>query len=89
MIAISIPNRTIYDCNLFQKWPNMIAMAKFGLESRGFLDESRENKFSFIAIIFGPFWKRLESYMVQFIIEIAFILSPYCDQDYNHIWSPS
>ena len=28
MIAICFPNRTIYDCNLFQKGPNMTAIVE-------------------------------------------------------------
>ena len=36
MIAISVLNRTIYDCNIFQNGPNMIAMSKFVLESRDY-----------------------------------------------------
>ena len=36
MIAITVLNRTIYDCDVFQKGPNMIAMLKFVLESRGY-----------------------------------------------------
>ena len=43
MIAISSPIRTIYDCNV-KIGPEIIV-----------LDESRENKFSIIATIFGPF----------------------------------
>ena len=55
MIAISVLNRTKYDCNLFQKGPNMIAMSKFALESRDYDFSSLQNKFSVIATIFGPF----------------------------------
>ena len=36
MFAMTILNRTIYDWNLFQKGPNMIAMSKFVQESRDY-----------------------------------------------------
>ena len=36
MNEISVPNRTIYDCNLFEKGPNMITPSKIILESRDY-----------------------------------------------------
>ena len=47
---------------------------------------SHGNKFSMFAVIFGPLWKRLHSYIVRFIIKIAFILGPHCDHHCSHIW---
>ena len=44
---------------------------------------------SILAIIFGPIWKRLQSYIVPYIAKIAFIFGLFCDQDCNHIWSLS
>ena len=40
-----------------------------------------------IAIIFGPFWKGLQSYMVRFGTDIAVIFGPLCNADCNHIQS--
>ena len=53
-----------------------------------FLDESRENKFSMFASIFGPHLKRLQVYMVRFGFEIAGIFSPLWNLDCIHIRSP-
>ena len=86
MIAISIPKRTIYDCNPFQKGSNMTAMPKFVPESRVY-DESRENNISMIAMIFAPFWKGLQSYQVPFVTKIAIIFGPHGNFVCNHKWS--
>ena len=85
MNAISVLKGTRYDCNLIQKAPNMIAMSKivvtiiFGRISR--------KEISIIAAIFGPFSKRLQSYLVRIEVEIAFILGPHRDHHCNHISS--
>ena len=42
-----------------------------------FLNESRQNKFAIIAIIFSPNLERLQSYMVSFRFVIAIIFGPY------------
>ena len=36
MIAISVPNRTLYDCNPFQTGLNMIAMSEIIVKSRDY-----------------------------------------------------
>ena len=36
IITISVLKRIIYDCNAFQKGPNIIAMSKFVLESHDY-----------------------------------------------------
>ena len=69
---------TMYDCNVGIR-PEVTWL--------WFLDESHENKFSIIAIIFGPFWKILQSYMVRYGVEIAFILGPHYRHHRNYTWS--
>ena len=76
----SLSKRTKYDCNLG---------THPGVTWLWFLDESLENKFSMIAIIFGALWKRLHSYIVLFIIKIAFLLGPHCNHHCSHTWLPS
>ena len=82
--------RTKYDCNVKNRLKIMWLW---------FLDWSCENKFSIIAIIFNPNWKRLQSYRVSFELVIAIIFNPHliinaiifgssCNEDCNHIWSP-
>ena len=62
--------RTKYDCNLENcPWVTWLL----------FLDGSCEKK-SKIAIVFGPFWKRLQLYKVRFRTEITIIFSPF----HNH-----
>ena len=57
MIAISIPNRTIYDCNPFQKGPNMIAMIE------NLFPHDSSNNHSHVTLTRFP---RLQSYLVLF-----------------------
>ena len=45
--------------------------------------------FLMIASIFGPFWKRLQAYIVLFRFEIARMFGPLCKKDCKHIWSQS
>ena len=102
MIAIKNTVRTKYGCNHKSKaehiWFQSVSIRTKhdskveswpGVTWLWFLNESHENKFSIIAIIFGPYLKELQSYMVRFELVIAIIFSPYCDEDCNHIWSPS
>ena len=49
----------------------------------------RFNKETIIAIIFGPFWKRLQSYIVRFGTEFAIVFGPLCDEACIHIRSLS
>ena len=63
----SFPIGTKYDCNI-EIHPKVTWL--------WFLDESRENKFSIIAIILSPNWERLQSYMIRFGIDIALIFGP-------------
>ena len=57
----------------------MIAMSKFVLKSRDYDFETNPVKVNF---------RLLQSYMVWFRVEIAFILGPHGDNHCNHIWSP-
>ena len=83
MIAISLPDRTINDCNLVSKRPNMIAIIE-NLISRDssinshvtLQDEFRHCNHIWpllkqIAIIYGPY------NMVRFGFPIAIIFSPF------------
>ena len=63
MIAISIPNRTIYDCILYLLGANMIAMS-----------ESRD--YDFWTNLLKKI-RLLQSYLVLFIMKIAIIFSPH------------
>ena len=100
MIAMSIPNRTIYDCNLSQLGPNMIAMID-NLLSR---DSSKNHshvtlgRISILQSYLVPIGKdcnhiwsdsvlTLQSYLVPLVMKIAFILGPHFDHHCNHIWS--
>ena len=102
MIAMSIPNRTIYDCNLSQLGPNMIAMID-NLLSR---DSSKNHshvtlgRISILQSYLVPIGKdcyhiwsdsklRLQSYLVPILANIAIIFSPYYNCHYNHIWAPA
>ena len=81
-IAISVSNRTIYDCNLVQKRPYMIAMIEI-LFSRDSSSDSRQcnhiwSLLKQISILYGQLW-----------IPLAIIFSRFFDQDCNHIWSTS
>ena len=100
MNAISIPNRAIYDCNINQLGPNMIAMTKIVLESReyDFWTNLLKIKFRFLQsylVLFGKdcnhIWSdwdlTLQSYIVHFGTEIVIIFSHLRDQDCKHIWS--
>ena len=78
MNAISIPNWTIYDCNIFQKEPNMIAMIQ-NLFSR---DSSRNH----VHVTLAKF-PILQSYLVHFVIKIVIIFFPYHKNYCNHKWS--
>ena len=92
MNAISVPNRTIYDCNLFQKGRNMIVMSKSILESRGYdfwTNLAEIVRFGTeIAFIFDPLCYEdcnhiyfssllsLQSYLTLFMKIIAIIFGP-------------
>ena len=102
MIATLVRKGTKYDCNLNSEsdhiWlESLLIRTKYDCNVENcprvtllwFLNESRENKFSIIAIIFGPFSKRLQSYMVRFELVITNIFGPFCGQGCNHIWSKS
>ena len=101
MNAISIPNRTIYDCNLFQNGPNMIAM----IEILFFSDSSRNHshvtlgQFSTLQSYLVPIGKdcnhmwsdpevTLQSYLFPFVTQIAIIFGLVCNKDCDHIESP-
>ena len=67
ILAILVKKGTQYACNIETgPWVTWL----------WFLDESRENKFSMIASLFGPLWKRLQAYMFRFGCDIASIFSP-------------
>ena len=52
----------------------MIAVSGIMLESCGRISQKQN-----FAIIFGPYLKGLQSYMVRFELVIAIIFSHYCD----------
>ena len=81
---------TKYDCNLDKKGPIYDCNVEIRprVTWQWFLNESRENKFPMIAVIFGPFWKRLQSYMVRFKIDFAIIFGPRRKYDCNHLYGP-
>ena len=103
MIAIFVLKQTIYNCIFFSK------RTKYDCNNRKFIftrfvqnSYSRDPKTIFdIAIMFGPFWKGLQSNPFQnwfkmeiaiifsplYMKQIAFILDPFCDEDCNHIKS--
>ena len=62
MIAMSVTNRTIYDCNLFQKGPYMIAMSKIVRESRDYDFWTNHVKTNF---------QSFQSYLVSLVMKIA------------------
>ena len=77
MIAILIPNRTIYDCNLDQLGPNMIAMSTIVLESPDY-------DFGWIT------WEQIFdhcNHIWSFLKKIAIIYGPLSISDCNHIES--
>ena len=68
----------------------MIAISKFVLKSRDYdfwtnLVQKRFQSLQ-IAIISGPNWERLQSYMVRLGIDIVIIFGPLFYEDCNHIW---
>ena len=78
MNVISIPNRTIYDCNPYLLGLSMIAMSKFVLESRDY--EFRTNRED-------HFWW-LQSYLVIFEKDCNITCySPIENRHYIHIGS--
>ena len=79
MIAITNRKRTIYDCNY------RIFFARFVQKSKS-RDAGTITK---IAIIFGPHWNVLQSYMVRFRYVISIIFSPFYGQDCDYIWFKS
>ena len=87
MIAMSVLNRTTYDCNLCQKGHNMIAI----IENLFWRDSSRNHSHvtpgRFSTLQFCPFWKRLQSYLVPFLVNIEIIFGPYHKNYCNHKWS--
>ena len=101
MIAILIKKGIKYDCNANSEsdriWLQSLSkLTKYDcyvvshcrVTWLRFLNESRENKFSIITVIFGPFWKRLQSYMVRFKIDFAIIFGPRRKYDCNHLYGP-
>ena len=89
MIAISIPKQTIYDSNLYQLGPNMIAMSKIVLWSRDydFWTNLVEMNCRLLQSYLVPFewdcnhiWsvseQRLQSYLVLIVILFAIIYGP-------------
>ena len=78
MNATKIQNRTIYDCNLFQKGLNMIAMSKIDQESRDYDFRMNLGKTNFDDC--NHIWFHLK--------EIEIIYSPILNFLCNHIWSP-
>ena len=88
MIAISIPKRTIYDCDPFQKGANMIAIIEilFSRDSSGNHNHVTRGRISTLQSYLVLFEKdcnhiwsvlelRLQSYLLLF------------EKDCNHIWS--
>ena len=57
MNAMSISNRTIYDCNLFQKGPNMIAIIANLFSRDSFRNHGHviQRLIFDIAVVFGRF----------------------------------
>ena len=81
IIAILIPNRTIYDCNPFENGANMIAMSKIVLGSRDydFWTNLVKINFSLLPSYVIPFISRLHSYKVLILIIIAIYLLLLCN----------
>ena len=76
----------------------MVAIASNLSQSHVIMISGRiSQKNSMIASIFGPFWKRLQAYIIRFIIKIAHlvpfeimiasILDLHCYQDCRHLSS--
>ena len=57
MIAMSIPNRTIYDCSLFQKGLNMIAIIEIWLSQDSFRNHSPVGQISTLQSYLVPIGK--------------------------------
>ena len=105
MNAILIIKRTKYDCNYSSEsdyiWLQCLSKKTwYENHESEFFSHSHVILRRNIAIIFGPFWKTLQSYIVRFrseialilgdfLIKIAIILSPHNNCHCNHIWSPS
>ena len=100
MMAMLVTKGTKYDCNQKAETDHIRLQffrirTKYDCHLRNrarvtrllFLNESLQNKISMIAVIFGPYLKRLQSYMVRFGFLIAIILSSFRDQLCQHIWS--
>ena len=100
MFAISVLKRTIYDCNAFQKGPNMIAIIEilFSRDSsrnHSHVIRGRISTLQSYLVLFekdcNHIWSvselRLQTYLVAFIIIIAIIFGPLCNEDCNHIQS--
>ena len=97
MIAITYGKRTIYDCNLFQKGPNMIAMIENLLSCDSSKNHSHVTlgQLSTLQSYLVPIgqdcnhiWSdselRLQSDLVPFLTNIAIIFDPH-DKNYcNH-----
>ena len=64
----------------------MLAITEIVLDARDY--DSWTNQFSMFATIFGPYWKRLQAYMVRFGIDIAGIFGPLSYKACDHIESP-
>ena len=100
MIAIFILKRTIYDCNPFQKGPNMTAIIEilFSRDSSRNYSHVIQGRISTLQSILVLFQKdcnfiqsesafRLQSYLVPFLIKIAIIFGPHHENYCNHKWS--
>ena len=100
MLTISIPNRTIYDCNPFQKEPNMIAIIEILFSrdwSRNHSHVTRgripilQSYLVFFEKDCNHVWSdselRLQLYLVRYFIKITLILRTRFDHHCNHIWS--
>ena len=89
MIAITYPERTIYDCNPFQSGPNMIAILEIMLESRDYYFRTNlaKIKFQCLQSYLVPIWKdcnriwptfdfSLQSYLVPFSLKLQSFCAP-------------
>ena len=63
----------------------MIVMSEIVQKSGTYNFWTNLAKFPMIACIFGPFWKKMQSYMIHFRSEIASILGPLYNKNRIHI----
>ena len=76
----SVSIETKYDCTL----GNRVRVTWLWI-----LAETHQNKILMIAVIFGPYWRGLQSYMARFEFAIAIIFRPFCGKYCSHILSSS